>query len=89
MFGSSMQKSELSSFIHAEVASAIKKQRESLEVIIPQDGSPYYTIEKLKILFDKTSATIHNWVKEGRIKKYKVGRNTFFKKSEIDKLIDL
>ncbi len=84
-----MEKSELASFIHSEVASAIKKQRETLEIIIPNEASPYYTIEKLRVLFNKTSATIHNWIKEGRIKKYKVGRNTFFKKSEIDRLIDL
>jgi hypothetical protein len=89
MYIGNMQKAELSAFIEAEIASGINKHFKKAGIIIPNDDSTaYYTINQVASLFKKKRATIHNWIKKGLLKKYKVGTNTFFKKSEVDTLLN-
>ena len=46
-----------------------------------------YDISYVAMLLNVTRQTIHNWVKQGKIKVIKVGRKPYISKSEIEKII--
>ena len=44
------------------------------------------TKNQVAVVFGKTSRTIMNWVKEGRLKGHKIGGSWFFKKADVEAL---
>ena len=54
---------------------------------MPVHDSDYCTIQRVTENVKVTKATVHNWAKTGRIRKYKIGGRTLFKVSELENLI--
>ncbi len=53
---------------------------------IEHSYSPNLTRKEASLYLGLCLTTIDNYVKEGRLKKYKAGRKTYFKKSDLDNL---
>lgn len=47
-----------------------------------------YTLEEVADIVHVTRRTIYTWVKDGKIKAFKVGRQWRVKREELDKLLD-
>lgn len=86
MYIASMTKSEFSAFIKSVVSEAINEERKILRVINKSDDAEYCTIEKVTEKFKVTKATVHNWAKASRIRKYKINGRTLFKLAEIEQV---
>jgi len=80
-----MTKSELASFIKNAIQEGIAEIRNQLSGITTKEDD-YCTIGKAAQLFKVTKATIHNWAKNGSIKKYKLNGRTLLKVAEIESL---
>lgn len=53
-----------------------------------QKNSNLYSVKEIAEMFDVTTATVRNWVKNGSLKAIQVGSTVRFKKEVIDTLIE-
>lgn len=90
-----LNKSELAAFLANELSPFIKEIQSlrqevgELKSALNNQSKELYSINDLTELFGVSAATIHNWVKEGKLIKHKIGGRTHFKRSDIEKLIEL
>jgi len=94
MYIGGLNKAQLAAFLSDELSPFIKEikaLREEVADLRAQLGNgskELYTIKDLTQLFNVSSATIHNWIKEGKLIKHKIGGRTEFKREDVQKLID-
>ncbi|WP_037361425.1 helix-turn-helix domain-containing protein [Asinibacterium sp. OR53] len=90
-----LQKNEFKAFLQECFATylaetkALKDEIVSLKSLLKNQPKDFYQIADLMELFGVTRATIHNWVKEGKLLKHKLGGKVLFKREDINKLIEL
>lgn len=48
----------------------------------------YYTIEEVAEMLKVVYMTVYRWIKQGKLKAYRVGKKYMIKKSEIEALIE-
>ena len=46
-----------------------------------------YPSEEIRTFFGVSRQALHLWHNEGRLKKYKVGRRVYYKKSDVERII--
>ena len=89
-----LTKAQLAAFLADELAPFIKEVKQlknevaSLRGQLSDGDNTMYTIEDLCKLFNVTKATVHNWVKAGKLIKYKLGARSLFKREEVEKFIN-
>lgn len=89
-----LNKSELAAFLANELSpfikevKALREEVADLKAKLSNNSQELYTIKDLTKLFNVSSATIHNWVNEGKLIKHKIGGRTEFKREDVQKLID-
>ncbi len=89
-----LTKSELSALLSDAIAPYLKEVmglREDLAEFKGQtlsNSKELYSIKDLTTLFKVSAATIHNWTKQGKLIKHKIGGRTVFKKEDVEKLIN-
>jgi excisionase family DNA binding protein len=89
-----LTKAQMAAFLTDELrpliqeVKALKQELSELRGQLGHKAKELYTIEDLSRLFNVTKATIHNWVKEGKLVKYKTGARSLFKKDDVQKFID-
>jgi len=89
-----LTKAQLASFLTDELKPFIqeikdlKNEVSELRNQLHSKHKELYTIDDIADLFNITKATVHNWVKEGKLIKYKVGGRTQFKRADVEKLIN-
>lgn len=90
-----LTKSELAAFLANEISPFIKEIKllreevADLRAQLNNNSKELYTIKDLTNMFNVTSATIHNWIKDGKLIKHKIGGRTEFRKEDVEKLINL
>ena len=52
-----------------------------------QKNSNFYSVKEVAEMFDVTTATVRNWVKNGSLRAIQVGSTVRFKREVIDTLI--
>jgi excisionase family DNA binding protein len=67
------------------VTDCLSKQEKEIPVSAPSDE--LWTIDDVTRYFSCAKTTVYAWRKKGLIKTKKVGNKTYFKKSEIQKLM--
>ena len=88
MFVDSMTKAELIALIKTSVSETVQKMKNEFKTLLPSVDFEYCTIQTVADKFKVTKATVHNWAKNGRIKKYKICGRTLYKLSEIERKIN-
>lgn len=95
MYIGNLTKSQLIALINEQLQ---EYQKETLKVgkqmtvlmdLLQNQNKELLTIKDIVKLFSISLASVHNWVKEGKLIKHKVGGRSLFKKEEVDKLINL
>lgn len=87
-------KSEMSAFLVAQFAPVLEEVRSlrhevaELRSQLHHKNKDLYTIEDIGELFSIVPATVHNWVKKGKLVKYKIEGRTQFKREDVEKLIN-
>lgn len=54
----------------------------------PKEPDSYLTREETKTLLKISNFCLHNWMNKGILKPYKVGNRTYFKRSDIEEIIN-
>lgn len=74
------------------IADAVRKQLETLSRELKtqdqQPGNELMTRKECAEFFAVSLVTIHDWVKNGILKPYKVGHRTYFKRSELMEVVN-
>lgn len=71
------------------ISEGINQQLEELKATIQQPtANDYLTRKEVKDLLSTSYPTIHGWISKKILKAYKVGNRTYFKRSEIDSIIN-
>jgi excisionase family DNA binding protein len=89
-----LNKSQFAAFLAEELKPFIQEIKELKSQISKLNNQlnhlekEFYTIDEVATLFSISKATVHNWVKEKKLVKIKVGGRTQFKTSDIEKLIN-
>jgi uncharacterized protein YcgL (UPF0745 family) len=87
-------KSEMSAFLAAEFGPVLEEVRSlrqevaNLRSQLHHKHKDLYTIVDIAELFSVVPATVHNWVKKGKLIKYKIEGRTQFKRADVEKLIN-
>jgi excisionase family DNA binding protein len=64
--------------LHDTIKELLEQQPNQKELMTRQETKKYFNVSLV---------TLHSWVNKGIIKKYKVGNKTFFKRSELEKVV--
>lgn len=89
-----LTKNELKALISDELSESkremteLRKEIKELKDQLHSKSKELLTIKDLELLFSVGRSTIHNWVKEGKLIKYKIGGRAEFKKADVEKLIN-
>ncbi len=89
-----LTKTELAGFLATEMKPLIEELKElksevaELRQQLHHKHKELYTIDDLVELFNVTRATIHNWINDGKLVRYKIGGRTEFKRGDVEKLIN-
>jgi len=74
------------------IADNVREQLETLSRQLNQQatepGKELMTRKETSIFFAVSLVTIHDWVKSGILKPYKVGNRTYFKRSELMEVVN-
>jgi excisionase family DNA binding protein len=90
-----LTKAELAALLKNELLPYISEIRQlrnevaDLKSRLNNNSQELYTIKDLTELFSVSTATIHNWINEGKLIKHKIGGRTHFKRADVEKLIEL
>lgn len=80
---------ELASFITDSISKYIENLNKVGNANDKDSLKEILTRKETADLFSVSMVTIHDWVKNGIIKPYKVGNRTYFKRSELINVMDL
>lgn len=89
-----LTKNELKALIVDQLAefksevTELRKQLKEVKEALASKSKELYTYSDLKELFGVSRATLHNWVKEGKLIKHKIGSRVEFKRIDIERLIN-
>ena len=72
----SLSKEELTSIINEAINQQLQPTAEPKE-------DKLIKLEDVKALLNVSTATVHNWKKEGKIPFYKIGQRIYFKENEV------
>lgn len=91
-----LTKAQFAAFLQEEFIKPLKEEvksmKEEMDILkkeLQQKNKELYTIEDLEALFNVSRATIHNWINDKKLVKHKIGGRTFFKREDIDRIIEL
>lgn len=69
----------ISDSVKSELKQALKNKLETPQTVTKE----FLTREETKNFFKISYVTLHDWIRKGLITPYKMGRKTFFKRSEL------
>lgn len=71
------------------ISSSVKNEIEVLKKEFqPKEPEQLLTREETMQMLKISSFCLHNWMNKGILKKYKVGNRTYFKRSDIEEIIN-
>lgn len=79
---------ELATLISESVKTQIQELVNATNKEQVKDENDFLTRKETASFFKVSYVTIHSWMNNGTIKPYKVGNKTFFKKSELIKVVE-
>ena len=69
----------------AQLRSKWKEDLENLRIDLqPKSTEEYLTRNDVSQMLKVDLSTVHNWTKEGKLKRYGIGKRIYFKRSEIE-----
>lgn len=83
-----LSKTELSIFLREEIRNVFKDIFASLKIKeLEGYGKPHLTRKEAADFFDISLSCVDNWCNQGILEPHKVGNRTYFKKSDLIKVI--
>ncbi|MBS1579054.1 MAG: helix-turn-helix domain-containing protein [Bacteroidetes bacterium] len=84
MFVANMSKGELAAFIKDSIKNSVLELKNEFSFLPKPTDEDFCTIDRVIARFKITKQTVHNWAKQGRVRKYKLNGRVLYKLNEIE-----